>query len=430
MKEIFFRHDLEFEPLPRGSEFSFEGKGFSKEEIVLQVAKKLDHPFYFYHVNELRTHMQAIQKEAKGIAKLWYACKANPLSSILQVMDECQMNFDIASPGELAQVLRQNISPAKILCTGPAKSKALLAKYLFHGLKTFVCESYNQLKWLNEVASEQNKIPQVLLRLQIRWPKKDDKNALLGGNDITPFGLEASEWQKIDLSQFKNLSIEGVHTFQWGNILSENQLGEIWEQATNHCQDLAHKMNFKLNIIDLGGGVGIPYRLGEKSVDWKKLMTILSNLKKQFKLPEIWLELGRFAVGEFGSYVTKIIDLKKVSDKDILVLDSGMNQLARPSLTKQGFPLSVLCNQNQNLKTYQIHGPLCTALDFLGDYELADDLKIGDWLLFKQCGAYGFTESMPYFLCHSLPGEAVFKGEKNEILELIRMPRPAFHYLV
>ena len=62
----------------------------------------------------------------------------------------------------------------------------------------------------------------------------------------------------------------------------------------------------------------------------------------------------------------------------------------------------------------------------LGNFQLPADVKPGDWLVFDQCGAYGFTESMPYFLCHDLPGEAVWDGDE---VRWARPPQPASAWL-
>jgi diaminopimelate decarboxylase len=73
-----------------------------------------------------------------------------------------------------------------------------------------------------------------------------------------------------------------------------------------------------------------------------------------------------------------------------------------------------------------VHGPLCTALDSLGEFSLAADINETDWLIFSQCGAYGFTESMPYFLCHELPAEYTVKQGQ---ISCVRRAESADYYL-
>lgn len=403
---------------------NFDSDDKSIMGLVQKAVDEVNHPFYFYDIDAFEKHFSYLVEHTNKIGKLWYACKANPISRVLQTVDKTGGHFDIASPGELAQVLRQGVSPDKILATGPAKSKSLLRRYIEAGLRIFVCESHNQVIWLNELSKEYDIRPTVLLRLQIHWD--EGESSVLGGDSITPFGLEASEWLKLSKDHFSHLNLKGIHSFQWGNILCEKRMIEIWQAVLSKASEMATLLNFNLEIVDLGGGIGIPYRDQSSKINWALLMTELEKLKLDHNVPEIWLELGRYAIGEFGGYVTKVIDKKNVRGKNILVLDSGMNQLARPMLTKQGFPIQAL-KEEGDFHEYQIHGPLCTALDHLGDYALPKNLEIDDWLLFKKCGAYGFTESMPYFLCHSLPGEAVISGGK---LEMLRVPRPASHYLV
>ena len=108
----------------------------------------------------------------------------------------------------------------------------------------------------------------------------------------------------------------------------------------------------------------------------------------------------------------EIIDRKTVRGKEILVLNGGINHIARPALVNQFFPCHPFNISTKKNSIFQIHGPLCTALDYLGTFELPDNLKSDDWLVFSKIGAYGFTEAMPFFLCHEIPSESIYyKGD-------------------
>jgi len=139
------------------------------------------------------------------------------------------------------------------------------------------------------------------------------------------------------------------------------------------------------------------------------------------------MELGRFTVGECGYYLTKIVDQKEVRGRSILVCAGGINHIARVALVKQAFPVTAYNNDSTELKRFYLHGSLCTALDYLGNFELPSNLKIGDWLIFHKAGAYGFTESMPYFLCHQLPGEVVYY---NGDLMIPRPPITSYDWMI
>jgi diaminopimelate decarboxylase len=213
-------------------------------------ATRDEQAYFVYQLDRLKAHLENLQKQE--VVKLWFAVKANPLSKVIQTLDKEGFCFDVASRGELAQVVAQGISPERILNTGPAKSKKQLSAFLAQGVTTFVVESLNQLKWLNEAAVEQSIKPQVLLRVQLQWPE-GDKNPL-GGNSLTPFGLSVKEWQGVHVEQYPALDLCGLHIFQWGNMLSNEKMFSLWSQMIEPLTTLANDIGMTLKVLDLGGG--------------------------------------------------------------------------------------------------------------------------------------------------------------------------------
>ncbi|MCW8831871.1 MAG: PLP-dependent decarboxylase [Colwellia sp.] len=384
--------------------------------------------YFVYQLDALKKHLAQLQQQ--DVIKLWFAVKANPLSKIIQTLDSEGFNFDVASAGELAQVLAQGINPNRVLNTGPAKSKQQLEAFVNQGVKTFVVESLNQLKWLNEVVIEQaiTDQPTVLLRVQLQWPE-GEKNPL-GGNSLTPFGMSVAEWNKVQVNDYPALNICGLHIFQWGNMLSNEKMYSLWGQMISPLTSLAADIGMELKILDLGGGLGIDY-LGEQksegnALSWQQIITDLADIKAQAGVEELWLELGRFAVAECGYYVVPVVDRKINYHQEQLVLAAGINHIIRPAITEQPFPVSMLRNSMATEQAFDIHGPLCTSMDKLGHLSLPQDVEVGDKLVFGYCGAYGFTESMPFFLCHQLAAEYVI--ENGKMIE-VRAAQPASAYL-
>ena len=117
----------------------------------------------------------------------------------------------------------------------------------------------------------------------------------------------------------------------------------------------------------------------------------------------------------------------KRQGKDIIVCDGGINHIARVALTNQAFPATCYSKEATDVKPFRIHGPLCTALDFLGEFDLPSDIEVGDWVVFHKSGAYGFTESMPFFLCHKLAGEVVYY---NGDLMIPRPPKTSYDWMI
>jgi diaminopimelate decarboxylase len=218
------------------------------------------------------------------------------------------------------------------------------------------------------------------------------------------------------LSNLK-LPFLGFHVFQWNNILSLERLRNIWTDTIDACK----KLTTDFKVLDVGGGLGIPYA-GQEPLEWNSVNAVIGELKDEHNISEFWLEMGRYLTGPYGKYITKVVDVKRTYEKDILVLEGGINHLARPALVNEFFPVELLRKSPNPEKLFSLHGPLCTSLDFLGEHLLPDDVSVGDIIVFKQTGAYGFTESMPFFLCHKLPGEAII--EQGYLL-IIREPQSA-----
>jgi diaminopimelate decarboxylase len=388
------------------------------------VIERFDEPFFYYDLDSLKIHLESMANILDPDIKLWYACKANPMSAILKVLRNLNFGIDFASSGELHQILNAGVKPNELIATGPSKSKKYLEHLVKNGVENIVLESLNQVLWLNEVCKEQNTKVKALLRLQLDW---NEGKSVIGGDSITPFGLDHKQWKKLNPEKFQNINFVGFHIFQWGNILDLDRLAVIWEKCIVEATLLSKELNIDMDIIDLGGGLGIPYNLEDDDLDFSEVHSLLVELKNKYKLKKIWMELGRFAVANCGKYFTKITDIKTVREKNIIVTDGGINHIARPALTNQPFPCSSFRKSDSEKKLYQIHGPLCTALDFLGKFNLSRDLQVGDWLIFHKAGAYGFTESMPYFLCHGLPGEVI---KYNNDIMIPRPPKNSFEWMI
>ncbi len=378
--------------------------------------------FYLYDLDQLELHLSSLMQQ--DVIKLWFAVKANPLSRVLKTLAQQGFNFDVASQGELSQVLSQGVSAERILNTGPAKSKQQLKAFLTQGVRTFVVESLNQLQWLNQAASELSCQPQVLLRVQLQW-QEGEKNPL-GGNEVTAFGLSCQEWQAIKVTDFPTLKINGLHIFQWGNMLSNERMYDLWSQMIDPLLTLAENLAMKLEVLDLGGGLGVDYLQNGQSLSWPTIIADLAKIKARAGVSELWLELGRYAVAEMGYYVTSVVDRKNNFEQQQLVLSGGINHLLRPAITEQPFPVTLVRESVEEPCYFDLHGPLCTSLDKLGTLLLASDVEVGDQLVFGLAGAYGFTESMPFFLCHQIAAEYVLEQGK---VEQVRAAEPATWYL-
>ena len=378
------------------------------------LASQSEGGFFFYLLDELQEHLTTLVQQAGDDLKLWYACKANPLPAIIKLATTCGFNLDVASRGEFARAQACQVDPQRIIATGPGKSAAYLDYFLQAPVNTIVLESLNQAAWAAAWGKAHHQRPKVLLRLQLPW---DGGSSVLGGQNLTPFGLPPKDWEEFAPTWHQYLEVVGVQNFQWGNLNDAQRLAYIWQTAALAAQRLAQKLNFTLQVLDIGGGLGLDYHsFALKPVlDFTTVTQILHQLCQDFKI-KVWMELGRYAVGPYGIYTAQVIDRKTVAATEILVLSGGINHLARPALTQEAFPGGMVRPSSAPAKKFQVHGPLCTALDRLGWYDLPEDIHPGDWMFFMQAGAYGMTEAMPFFLGHPLAQEVAITNHQATIL--------------
>lgn len=353
-----------------------------------------------------------------------FACKANSLSSILEVLKDLGSDFDVASKGELEQVLKTGANPSQLICTGPSKSREYLEFLMDQGVSCFVLESASQLRNLQELAKERSQQVDAVLRIQLIWD--GDNQSVLGGSKATVFGLEPRDWQKILREQaLDHVNLLGVHCFQWGNMTSLDELAATWAEVEAVASRFCDDVGIAAQVLDLGGGLGLDYTNSQLTeYSWKEAFDVLKELKSKSVFENIWLEPGRFSVGNSGVYFTRIVDRKHSRGKNFLVLESGMNHLLRPALTGESFPVELAFRESGDppVMEFDLHGPLCTALDWVGQAKLPPDVQAGDWLMFSKVGAYGFTESMPLFLCHDMPAEIVWSSGE---MKMVRSSLPA-----
>ena len=395
-------------------------------DFMKEAIHRFGQSFYFYDLDAFESHLKDIKETLHPDIKVWYAAKANPLSEVMRILKAQGFGVDVASLGELQQARASGLQGKHLIATGPAKTRAYLAGLLQAGVKSIIIESHNQLKDLNDLCQKLGTKQDVLLRVQLDWDQHNQNKSVLGGSDITPFGLGADDWRAINVSEYKHVNFIGLHSFQWGNILDINQMRSHWEHTMVECKKLAFDLGIELKVLDLGGGLGISYT-DDSEISFKEAHEALVELKSRFELNEIWLELGRYSIGKFGSYLTKIIDIKSVRGKNIIVTEGGINHMARPALVGESFPCEAFMNSSESKSKFAVHGPLCTSLDKLGEFSLPENLKVGDWLEFKRTGAYGFSESMPYFLCHNLVGEVILY--KKELM-VPRAPKTNLEWMV
>lgn len=273
-----------------------------------------------------------------------------------------------------------------------------------------------ELKRINFISKKLKKKTRVALRIN---PISNSQNSALlkMGKRETQFGIpEKVLFEKKfikEISSLKHIRIEGVHFFSGTQILCVKEILDNFRYTIYLAKKLSEF--FPINFIDFGGGFGVPY---DYSKEYSLNINVLSQeLKKIFKKDSflakkrIIFELGRFIVAECGVFVTKVVDIKTWKRRKFVVLDGGINNFLRVSLLRKNHPV-VNFSRTSKKEKFTLVGPLCTPLDILGEDVKLSSPKIGDLIGILNAGAYGFSESMPYFLSHPICGEYLYDEKK------------------
>jgi diaminopimelate decarboxylase len=177
---------------------------------------------------------------------------------------------------------------------------------------------------------------------------------------------------------------------------------EPFENALNKVKPLFlgwQKEFPSLDRLDLGGGLGIDYENHDMSKDelqWKNLKKVYESQLEDVKA-DFLLEMGRFMAARSAILISEVQYIKKTENKELIILDVGMNNLMRPSLYEAYHHVWPL-QKSQFEKKYMVVGPICESTDFFHQEFTMSEVKQGDLIAISDVGAYGRSMASNYNL--------------------------------
>ena len=384
------------------------------EEVALnQVAQEFATPVFVYSENALRQAFSAYKNAFNQIDTLvCYAVKANGNLNILRLFASLGSGFDIVSGGELARVLQAGGSADKVIFSGVGKTAAEIEFALKSGIKCFNVESMPELHRINEIAGSLNKIAPISFRIN---PNIDAKThpyistGLKNNKFGIPFEQAMSAYQTAQ--KMPNVKIVGVDCHIGSQLTEVEPLIAACEKIVALVDELS-ALGISLSHIDLGGGVGIQYK-DETLIDLSVYANAVKRIIGDRKLSLI-LEPGRSMVGNAGVLLTQVEYVKHGTDKNFIVVDAAMNDLARPALYDAYHDIVPVVQKNTPAITADIVGQICESGDFLGkNRSLA--VEQGDLLCVKSAGAYGMSMSSNYN-ARPRAAEVLVSGSQSKLI--------------
>lgn len=370
------------------------------------VAEAGDTPLFVYDRAALDAKVAAFRAAMGDAVSLHYAMKANPFRPVLEHMIGAVDGIDVASAGEMCMALDAGASAEHISFAGPGKRDDDLADAVAAGI-TLNCESEGEAARTLAVAARLDKRPRIAVRVNPSFEIKGSGMRMGGG--AKPFGVDADRVPALVRALLDaGADWRGFHIFAGSQTLDAAAVIEAQTQTLALAARLADETGAPPPLVNLGGGLGIPYFPGDVPIDLDQVATaLLRNLRDRPQVlanTRFAIELGRWLVGEAGVYLTRIVDRKVSHGKTFLVTDGGLqHQLAASGnfgqVIRRNFPVAIATRWNaEPVEPATIVGCLCTPLDILADDVMMPAADVGDIVAVFAAGAYGLSASPQAFL--------------------------------
>ncbi len=389
--------------------FFYDAGSFTCEQVSLsKVAEQFGTPLYVYSKRAIIENCHSIEEAFEGFPHLTtYAVKANSNVHILKLIAEQGLGADVGSKGEMFLALKAGFSPATVSFSGVGKRDDEIEYALQQDILAFNVESEQELEVINTIARRVGTKARILLRLNldidagtheyISTSKKQNK-----------FGV-ASQCAVAVLKQAQQLShidIRGIHS----HIGSQITNVEAFVAAANALGTLVEELRTEqipVHDLDFGGGFGIQYHgfIAHPQVPFEKpeanglsaaafIKTVLPILKETGC--SISIQPGRSIVADAAVLLTKVLYRKETGERTFIVVDSGMNDLIRPSLYQAHHQIVPAELKNAKFERVDVVGPCCESGDFFAQERALPRAERGDYLALMCAGAYGYVLSSNY----------------------------------
>jgi diaminopimelate decarboxylase len=370
-------------------------------------------PFYAYDRQKISERIAFLRRHLPQEVLLHYAMKANPMPAVVQHVAGLVDGLDVASSGEMRVALDTGLPSAKISFAGPGKRDYELRSAIAAGVMLNI-ESVQELESVAQLGMNLGITPRVAIRVNPDFELKSSGMKMGGGSK--PFGIDAECVPDV-LKRLAELDLDftGFHIFSGSQNLNAAALQEAHQKTVQLAIRLAGHAPAPVQLLNIGGGFGVPYFPGERALNLaaigENLQRLTAEVQRQLPGARIALELGRYIVAEAGIYVCRVLERKISRGQVFIITDGGLHHHLAASgnfgqVIRKNYPV-VIGNKVRGTEreVVSVVGPLCTPLDMLADQLPMAKAAAGDLVVVLQSGAYGLTASPTAFLSHPLPVE-------------------------
>ena len=401
---------------------------------LIALAEAVGTPFYCYASATLERHYTVFAGAFADVdALVCYAMKANSNQAVIATLAKLGAGADVVSGGELLRARAAGIPPHKIMFSGVGKTAPELAQAVDEGILCVNVESEAELELLAAIAVAKGRSIDISLRVN---PDIDPKThaKISTGKAENKFGIPISRARDVyaRAAKLKGVRIAGVDMHIGSQIVELDPFGDAFALLADFVRALRAD-GHTISHIDLGGGLGIPYREdNDPPPDPDAYAKIVKNATRGLGCKLIF-EPGRLIVGNAGILVTRVLYVKHGEAKTFVIVDAGMNDLIRPTLYEAHHDIRSVRETAVGAPriTADVVGPVCESGDFLALDRSLPEPQPGDLLAVMTAGAYGAVQAGTYNTRALVPEVLVRAGEwavvrprvtVEELIALDRLP--------
>lgn len=413
--------------------FAYRGGVLHAEDVALpSLAAETGTPFYCYSSATIERHFRVFSAAFDTLPSLvCYAVKANSNQAVLRTLARLGAGMDVVSGGELARALRAGVPGGRITFSGVGKTDGEMAAALDADILCFNVESEPELERLSAVAASRGTQARFALRVN---PDVDARThaKISTGKSENKFGVPLSRARDLyaRAAAMPGLAATGVDMHIGSQITDLAPFDDAFALAADLVRALRED-GHAIDHLDLGGGLGIPYRAGEDPDSYHpdRYAEVVRRHAGNLGVT-VLLEPGRLIVGNAGILVTRVLYVKRGEGRTFVIVDAGMNDLIRPTLYEAHHEIvPVEARAGAASIVADVVGPVCETGDYLALERPMPEPSAGDLIAVMSAGAYGAVQAGSYNTRPLVP-EVLVRGRdaalvrpRVEVEDLIALDR-------
>ncbi|GAB4462049.1 MAG: diaminopimelate decarboxylase [Armatimonadaceae bacterium] len=382
---------------------------------TVDLAQRFGTPLYVvdeaFIRDNCRRYREAFEKRYPGESEISYAGKAFLVQAMARLMDQEGLALDVASGGELYTAITANYPMDRILFHGNNKSDEEIRMGLRAGVGRFVVDNFFELRRLNTMAIELDRVQPILLRVTPGIDPHTHRRIRTGQED-SKFGINISDGSALEAVreaiELPNIKLLGIHCHIGSQLLDADSHREAIEVMVDFLATIRDQAKFEAEELDIGGGLGVRYLPEQTPPTYEEFAdlvcgTLLEQLEKhRLALPRLLQEPGRSLVAEAGTTLYTIGPIKRVNIVEdpgyryYVSVDGGMSDNPRPQLYDSVYSAMVANRAGQPRdRVVTIAGKHCETDILIWNVNIGDT-DIGDILAVQTTGAYNHAMASNY----------------------------------